>query len=62
MTELLHANFGWFHAPPFPPACCHCLIIRSEAMQAAGFQFIESVTVLAQIQQLETDDPRYRSA
>lgn len=127
-TELLHANFGWLHAPPFPPACCHCLIIRSEAglmlvdtgigmqdiaspeervgseaMQAAGFQFIESVTALAQIQQLgysaadvtdimlthgdpdhvggladfpearvhlsaeeqqqlETDDPRYRSA
>ena len=24
---LRHLNFGWLHAPPFPPACCHCLML-----------------------------------
>lgn len=31
MSQLHHANFGWLHAPPFPPACCHCLIIEGNA-------------------------------
>ncbi|QDV48053.1 MBL fold metallo-hydrolase [Gimesia fumaroli] len=31
MSELQHANFGWLHAPPFPPACCHCLILEGNA-------------------------------
>ncbi|XPV69813.1 MAG: MBL fold metallo-hydrolase [Halarcobacter sp.] len=25
--KIKHINFGWLHAPPFPPACCHCLMI-----------------------------------
>ena len=25
--EIKHLNIGWLHAPPFPPACCHCLMI-----------------------------------
>ncbi|CAK9032681.1 Probable metallo-hydrolase Rv2300c, partial [Durusdinium trenchii] len=29
MTEIKQMNFGWLHAPPFPPACCHCLMVRS---------------------------------
>jgi glyoxylase-like metal-dependent hydrolase (beta-lactamase superfamily II) len=28
--QLVHANFGWLHAPPLPPACCHGLILRNE--------------------------------
>lgn len=28
MITIHHANFGWLHAPPLPPACCHCLIVR----------------------------------
>lgn len=24
-------NFGWLHSPPLPPACCHCLMVRSES-------------------------------
>ncbi len=77
MSQLEHANFGWLHAPPFPPACCHCLIIQgnaglvlidtgigmhdianpverigAEAMNAAGFQFLPTMTALHQIQQL----------
>lgn len=27
--QLQHANFGWLHSPPLPPASCHCLIVRS---------------------------------
>lgn len=30
MLEIQHLNLGWLHAPPFPPACCHGLLIRSE--------------------------------
>ncbi len=30
MLQIQHANFGWLHAPPLPPACCHCLLIRDE--------------------------------
>lgn len=25
--EVQHLNCGWLHAPPLPPACCHCLFI-----------------------------------
>ena len=28
MLEIHHMNFGWLHAPPLPPACCHGLLIR----------------------------------
>ncbi len=28
MLEIIHANFGWLHAPPLPPASCHGLILR----------------------------------
>lgn len=28
MIQIQHVNFGWLHAPPLPPACCHCLLIR----------------------------------
>lgn len=30
MIQIQHANFGWLHSPPLPPACCHCLIIRHD--------------------------------
>lgn len=29
MPTITHHNFGWLHAPPFPPACCHCLLVRT---------------------------------
>lgn len=29
--HIEHKNFGWLHAPPLPPACCHGLWIRSES-------------------------------
>ncbi|TWT47688.1 MBL fold metallo-hydrolase [Botrimarina hoheduenensis] len=25
---ITHQSFGWLHAPPFPPACCHGLIVK----------------------------------
>ncbi len=28
--QTLHLNCGWLHAPPSPPACCHCILIRSD--------------------------------
>ncbi|WP_436717419.1 MBL fold metallo-hydrolase [Roseiconus lacunae] len=28
MLEIIHANFGWLHSPPLPPASCHGLILR----------------------------------
>ncbi|MCG8605674.1 MBL fold metallo-hydrolase [bacterium] len=31
MLTIEHVNFGWLHAPPLPPACCHCLIIRTDS-------------------------------
>ncbi len=80
MIEIEHVNFGWLHAPPFPPACCHCLLVRDgdryalvdsgigmsdiadpiqrigeEAINAAGFQFIESVTAFAQLAERGVD-------
>lgn len=29
MASIEHVNFGWLHAPPFPPACCHALMVRN---------------------------------
>lgn len=29
MIRIEHANFGWLHKPPLPPASCHCLVIES---------------------------------
>lgn len=29
--DIRHTNFGWLHSPPLPPACCHCLIVRTES-------------------------------
>lgn len=23
-------NFGWLHAPPFPPASCHGLVVQTD--------------------------------
>lgn len=28
--HIKHANFGWLHKPPLPPASCHCLVIQSD--------------------------------
>ncbi len=77
MFSVQHLNFGWLHAPPFPPACCHGLLIRTptgialvetgigladiadpearigrEAISAAGFQFLPSVTAVRQLEAL----------
>lgn len=30
MIRIEHANFGWLHKPPLPPASCHCLVVQSE--------------------------------
>jgi glyoxylase-like metal-dependent hydrolase (beta-lactamase superfamily II) len=30
-TRLHHVNGGWLHAPPNPPACCHCLLLEDPA-------------------------------
>ncbi|MDA7979143.1 MAG: MBL fold metallo-hydrolase [Pirellulales bacterium] len=73
---IRHANFGWLHKPPLPPACCHCLIVQAghrvvlvdtgigthdiaqpdrrigrEAIAAAGFIFIDSVTAKSCLEQ-----------
>lgn len=31
MLQIKHMNFGWLHSPPFPPASCHCLMVRSDS-------------------------------
>ncbi|QDT64111.1 MBL fold metallo-hydrolase [Calycomorphotria hydatis] len=28
--EITHLNCGWLHAPPSPPACCHCLLVKQD--------------------------------
>jgi len=30
MNQIHHMNFGWLHAPPFPPASCHCLVVQTD--------------------------------
>ncbi|VTR97730.1 MBL fold metallo-hydrolase [Tuwongella immobilis] len=72
---ILHLNCGYLHAPPFPPAACHGLVVvrgdrlvlvdsglglldranpmervGEAAIQAAGFQFHESLTAIRQIE------------
>lgn len=78
--KIKHMNFGWLHAPPLPPASCHCLMVRSETgvalidtgigledvanpdgrigrdtINAAGFQFLPSVTALQQLATLDIE-------
>ena len=31
MTKIHHLNCGTLHAPPYPPACCHCLLLEDPA-------------------------------
>jgi len=30
MNQIHHMNFGWLHAPPFPPASCHGLVVQTD--------------------------------
>ncbi len=51
MIRISHLNCGWLHKPPFPPACCHCLLVES----AAGIALIDTG-----IGMHDVDDPHGR--
>jgi glyoxylase-like metal-dependent hydrolase (beta-lactamase superfamily II) len=50
MVSIQHLNFGWLHAPPFPPACCHGLLIRTPT----GIALVETGIGLADIADPDT--------
>lgn len=44
--KIHHLNCGWLHAPPNPPACCHCLLLES----AQGLVLVDTGIGLEDVQ------------